>query len=295
MATITASDVKELRRKTGAGMMECKKALVSAEGDVAKAEEFLAKAGQKKVAKAASRVAAEGVMFVKSHAGKAAMVEINCETDFAAKDSSFNALGDEVVALALANNVTEVDALLKEKLASGNTVEEESAGLTARIGEKISLRRVCIKEASEGEYISHYRHGTRIGSVVILRADSNAEELARDVALHVAGMKPDYIGMEDVPADVLAKEKDIFLAQVKDSGKPANIIEKMIEGKLNKHFANYCLLLQPFVKDGDITVSELLAKAKASVVSFERLEVGEGIEKVETNFAEEVMAQAKGV
>lgn len=288
---VTAALVKELRERTGAGMMECKKALVETGGDMDDAIEFLRKSGLAQADKKASRVAAEGkiALAVGDGGREAVMVEVNCETDFVAKDDGFNAFAAAVARNALTANPADVEALMSTKI-DGATVEEARQALISRIGENIQVRRF-IRMASEGA-LGAYVHGGRIGVLVDLAGGD--EDLARDLAMHVAAMNPEFIAVDDVPAPVLAHEKEILAAQVADSGKPAEIIEKMVEGRLRKHLAGITLLGQPFVKDGDLTVAKLLQQNGASVKRFNRLAVGEGIEKKRENFADEVMQQVTG-
>ena len=289
---ITAALVKELRERTGAGMMECKKALVETDGDIDKAIENMRKSGQAKAAKKAGRVAAEGIILIKTAEDKktAAILEINCETDFVARDENFVGFANKVVDVALANKINDVEALNAAEL-DGATVEETRANLVAKIGENMNVRRVKIIESAEG-LLGSYRHGDRIGVVVELKGGD--EELARDIAMHVAAVKPDYIRADEIPADVMDKEKEIFTAQALESGKPAEIVEKMIGGRMNKFAAEISLMGQPFVKEPSQTVEKLLKSKQADVVSFVRFEVGEGIEKKEEDFASEVMAQVRG-
>ena len=288
---VTAALVKELRERTGAGMMECKKALVETGGDLEAAVEHLRKSGLAQADKKASRVAAEGkIALARSEDGRAAvMVEVNCETDFVAKDENFNAFADAVAQQALENASSDVDALSALAL-NGGTVEEARQALVAKIGENIQVRR--LQRTSTDGTLGAYVHGGKIGVLVDL-ADGD-EELARDLAMHVAALSPAYVSEDDVPAEVIAKEKDILVAQAEDSGKPPEIIEKMVTGRLRKHLAGITLLGQPFVKDGDVTVAKLLKQHGAAVNGFNRLAVGEGIEKEESNFADEVMQQVAG-
>ncbi len=287
---VTAAMVKELRERTGAGMMECKKALVETGGDLDAAIEHLRKSGLAKADKKASRVAAEGkIEMAQADDGQSAvMVEINCETDFVAKDENFGRFAAAVAAAALDPAVTDVEALGASAI-EGGTVEEARQALVAKLGENIQVRRF---ERAAGDAIGAYVHGGRIGVLVALEGGS--EEVARDVAMHIAALNPGYVSVDDVPADVVAKEKEILVAQARDSGKPDNIIEKMVEGRLRKYLAENTLHGQPFVKDGDITVGKLLDQHGAKVAGFSRLEVGEGIEKEESNFADEVMQQVQG-
>ncbi len=287
--TITASQVKELRERSGAGMMECKKALVETGGDIEAAIEHLRKSGLAKADKKAGRIAAEGVIVEAADAHSAVLVEINCETDFVAKDENFRSFADAVAKSAL--SVDAVEALLGAELEAGETVETRRQQLVAKLGENIQIRRFE-RVSADGGPIGAYIHGGRIGVLVALQGGSEA--LARDIAMHVAALNPQFVDADAVPADVLEKEKDILRAQAQDSGKPAEIIEKMIVGRLNKHLAEITLLGQPFVKDSDQTVGQLVKTAGAKVLGFVRLEVGEGIEKQESDFAAEVMQQARG-
>ena len=288
--SISASMVKELRERTGAGMMECKKALVEANGDIDAAAEILRKSGQAKADKKASRVAADGRIVIAQEAGKAVIAEVNSETDFVAKDENFVAFAEAVAALALASGTTDVEAFAGEKLADGRTVEEARTELIQKVGENIGVRR--IETVAADGVIASYSHGARIGVVVAL--DGGDEDLARDVAMHVAAMNPQYVSEADVPAETLENERRILTEQAQDSGKPAEIIEKMVTGRVNKFLKEITLLGQPFVKDDSLTVGKLLDGASASIVACVRFEVGEGIEKKEDNFVEEVMAQVKG-
>jgi elongation factor Ts len=288
---VTAALVKELRERTGAGMMECKKALVETGGDLEGAIEFLRKSGLAQADKKSSRIAAEGkiALAVADGGREAVMVEVNCETDFVAKDDGFNAFAEAVARNALTASPADVEALMTTKI-GGATVEEARQALISKIGENVQVRRF-VRMASEGA-LGAYVHGGRIGVLVDLAGGDT--DLARDLAMHVAAMNPEFISADDVPAEVMAHEKEILAAQVADSGKPAEIIEKMVEGRLRKHLAGITLLGQPFVKDGDLTVAKLLQQNGASVKRFDRLAVGEGIEKKQGNFADEVMQQVTG-
>jgi elongation factor Ts len=288
---VTAAMVKELRERTGAGMMECKKALVETDGDLEIAIEFLRKSGLAQADKKASRVAAEGkIALALADGGKqAVMVEVNCETDFVAKDVNFIAFADAVAVNALNEAPADVDALMTTSINSGS-VEEARQALISKIGENIQVRRF-VRESTEGT-LGAYVHGGKIG--VLVDVSGGDEELARDLAMHIAALNPEYVSADDVPADIIAREKDILIAQAESSGKPPEIIEKMVVGRLRKHLSGITLLGQPFVKDGDITVAKLLEQKSASVNGFDRLAVGEGIEKKEENFADEVMQQVSG-
>ncbi len=287
--SITAAQVKELRERTGAGMMECKKALVETGGDMEAAIDHLRKTGLAKADKKASRVAAEGAVVYAGNDNNAVLVEINCETDFVASDENFRNFANQVVDKAL--EVESIEALREAELGSGETVEATRQHLVAKLGENIQVRRM-VRMAVGDNVVGNYIHGGRIGVLVALSGGS--EELARDLAMHIAALNPAYIDADAVPGETLEKEKEILRAQAEDSGKPPEIIEKMIGGRLNKRLAEITLTGQPFVKDGDVTVGKLLSQQEAKVVAFERIEVGEGIEKEETDFAAEVMQQARG-
>ncbi|MFZ5661942.1 MAG: translation elongation factor Ts [Pseudomonadota bacterium] len=290
MAEITASLVKELRERTGAGMMECKKALTETAGDIDAAAEWLRKQGLAKADKKASRVAAEGRIAVAQSEGKAVLVEINSETDFVAKDSNFLAFAEAVAQAALASGVQDVEALKQAKIASGETVEEARAAVVAKVGENVQVRRMV--RVDSANHVAAYVHGGRIGVLVELKGGDM--ELARGIAMHVAAMNPPYNKASDVPAEFIAKEKEIELAKMseKDKAKPADILEKIISGKLNKIVSENTLYGQPYVMDTNQSVEQVLKAAGADVVGFKRLAVGEGIEKQADDFAAEVMKQA---
>lgn len=289
---VTAAQVKELRERTGAGMMECKKALEATQGDIQLAVEELRKSGRAKADKKAGRVAAEGAIFVKAtQDGKSVlMLEINSETDFVARDENFVAFSNAVAGAALASQCADVTALANTVLAdSGSTVEEARKALVAKVGENINVRRlVCVKA---NHPVGTYLHGNRIGVVVELDVDN--AELAKDIAMHIAASKPLVVSPDEVPADIVAKEKEIFMAQAAGSGKPQEIIEKMVGGRIKKFLDEVSLLGQPFVKDPNMTISALLNKHRAKVVAFTRFEVGEGIEKETEDFVEAVMSQVQ--
>ena len=285
MAEITASLVKELRERTGAGMMECKKALVENNGDIDAAAEWLRKSGLAKADKKADRVAAEGKIGMAQGPGKAVLVEVNSETDFVAKDANFTGFVDQVAQAALDAN--DIEALKAAKI-GGETVEATRAAVIAKVGENVQLRRMA--RVDSGDNIAAYVHGGRIGVLVELKGGN--EELARGIAMHIAAMNPPYISPAHVPAEFVEREKEIALAQVKDSGKPQEILEKMISGKIAKTVSEITLTGQPYVLNTDQTVEAALKAAGAEVVRFERLAVGEGIEKVQEDYAAEVMKQA---
>jgi elongation factor Ts len=288
---VTASMVKELRERTGAGMMECKKALVETNGDLEAAAEHLRKSGLAQADKKASRIAADGKIALASSddGNEVVMVEINCETDFVAKDANFLAFTNPVTATALSNGSTDVEALMATEF-NGASLELARQALVSKIGENIQVRRITRLVSSNN--IGSYVHGGRIGALIDL--EGGDKELAHDIAMHVAALNPEYIDVDDVPADVLEKEKQFLISQAADSGKPADIIEKMVSGRMRKHLSAITLLGQDFVKDGDVTVAQLLKQNNASVKGITRLAVGEGIEKKEDNFADEVMQQVKG-
>lgn len=290
---ITAGMVKELREMTGAGMMDCKKALAETDGDMDAAIEFLRKKGMAGADKKAGRVAAEGVIAIaiSDDKKKAVITEVNCETDFVAKGDEFKDFANEIAQIALAKGTTDIEALMGETMANGKTIDERRRELIAKIGENMTVRRVELVETS-GQ-IGQYQHGEKIGVVVDMTGGN--EELARDVAMHVAALKPTAVSADDVDQELVEKERKFQIEQAQESGKPMEIIEKMIEGRMRKFLQDITLLGQPFVKDSDQTVEKLLKANDASVSGFIRLEVGEGIEIEETNFADEVAAAAKAV
>ena len=286
---ITADAVKQLRERTGAGMMECKKALVETKGDLDAAADLMRKQGLAKADKKASRVAAEGVIVVEksSDARTAALVEINCETDFVAREQDFRGFSQSVAALALSARPASLEALLAAQLPGGETVDERRRALIAKIGENISVRRFTVL-TSEG-HLGAYVHGTRIGALVAVKGGDAA--LAHDLAMHVAASNPKYLSQAQIPADVVAKERAILTEQAQGEGKPADIVAKMVEGRLRKSLGEITLAGQAFVKDPDVTIEKLLKNAKAEVTAYERFEVGSGIEKKQEDFVAEVMAQ----
>ncbi|HEY0503547.1 MAG TPA: translation elongation factor Ts [Lysobacter sp.] len=290
MAEITASLVKELRERTGAGMMECKKALTENNGDIDAAAEWLRKSGLAKADKKADRVAAEGRIAVAQDGGKAVLVEINSETDFVAKDENFLAFANSVAQAALASGAADVEGLKAAKLASGETVEETRAAAIAKLGENIQIRRMA-RVNSTGN-VAAYVHGGKIG--VLVEVTGGDADLARGLAMHIAAMNPPHNKAADVPAEFVAKEKEIELAKMseKDKAKPAEILEKIISGKIAKIVNEVTLYGQPYVLDTNQTVEQVLKAAGADVVGFQRLVVGEGIEKVVEDYAAEVMKQA---
>jgi elongation factor Ts len=293
---VTAEAVKALRERTGAGMMECKKALVEANGDLEAAAEAMRKSGLAKADKKAGRIAAEGVVVIERSADgrSAALVEVNSETDFVAREKDFQAFAQDVARLALAVQPADLEALLAAKLPSGKSVEETRRELIARIGENIGVRRFEIVKGAAP--LATYLHGSRIGTVVALEGGDDA--LGRDLAMHVAAINPTYLSADDVPAEQVERERAIFIAQAaadpKLAGKPQDVLAKASEGKLRKFLGEITLLGQPFVKDDKQSVAQVLKAAGAKVTRYVRYEVGAGIEKKQENFAEEVMAQVRG-
>ena len=291
---ITAALVKELRGRTGSGMMECKKALVASNGDVEVAIEEMRKSGLAKADKKSDRVAAEGVIVIKTSADgkKAIMLEINSETDFAVKAEDFSVFVDLLSAKVLEAQPVDLNALMALTLNDASeSVEIVRQALVAKIGENIQIRRFELMSNADG-VIGSYCHGNRIGTMVNLTGGDEA--LAKDIAMHVAASRPQAVSAADLPAELLEKERDIVATQAKDSGKPEAIIEKMVEGRMKKFVNEISLMGQAFVKDPDLTIEQLVKKSDATVNAFACFEVGEGIEKAEDNFAEEVMAQARG-
>ena len=291
---VTASQVKELRERTGAGMMECKKMLVETDGDIDLAIENMRKSGLAKADKKVSRVAAEGVVSIATadDGSRGVMVEVNSETDFVAKADEFVEFVDQIAATVLAESPIDVAALADLNLVGGSTtVELRRQELIAKLGENMTVRRFSVVD-SNGGVIGYYSHGGRIGVMTALQGGD--ENLAKDVSMHVAALKPLALSEDDISAEALAKEKEIFSAQAAESGKPENIIEKMVIGRMKKFVNEVTLLGQSFVKDPDLTISQLMDKSSAKIIDFARLEVGEGIEKKEENFADEVMSQIKG-
>lgn len=291
---ISAALVKELRERTGAGMMECKKALEASNADIEAAIEELRKSGATKAGKKAGRIAAEGavVITVSPDNKRGTMIEINSETDFVARDANFTSFVKAVGETALQNHIADVAALSAAKLqGQGKSVEEARLELVTKVGENVQIRRIQAS-GSQAAYVGSYIHGSRIG--VMVELDTANEELARDIAMHIAASRPIVVSPDNVPQDLIDKEKEIYTAQAATSGKPADIIEKMVVGRLKKFLDEVSLTGQPFVKDPDMTVGTLLAKNKAKVLAFHRYEVGEGIEKVVEDFKEAVMSQAQG-
>lgn len=290
--SISSELVRQLRERTGAGMMECKKYLIATNGDIEAAITEMRIAGQAKADKKADRVAAEGIVITARTAdGRTAiMLEINSETDFVARDENFTNFANAVADAALNSSVTTIDELSSLILSSGLSIEQARQELVAKIGENIKLRRLERMHCGDG-VVGYYLHGSRIGVMVALR--NGDDVLAKDIAMHIAASKPIVVSRDQVSAEVIENEREIFTAQAKESGKPQEIIDKMIEGRINKFIDEVSLLGQPYVKNPDIKVAQLLKEKNADVVAFIRYEVGEGIEKKEDNFVEEVMAQVR--
>lgn len=291
MTAITAELVKKLRERTGAAMMACKKALEEAKGNEELAVDILRKSGEIKAAKRAGKIAAEGTIAVATSADKktAFMAEINCETDFVARDASFLAFAEMVAKKGLEARATTVDAVLA--LSTGtSTIEQARLELVSTIGENVQIRRVTLL-SSEG-MVGHYTHSNRIG--VLVAIDKDHAEVGKDIAMHVAAFNPQSLSSDDVPKEIVDREREIYLSQAKESGKPMEILEKMVAGRLNKFLKESSLLGQPFLKNGEITVEDCLKSHQVKVKQFVRFEVGEGIEKETKNFADEVMSQVQG-
>ena len=284
---ISAKLVKDLRDRTGAGMMECKKALVESNGDIEIAIENMRKAGQAKADKKSSRVAAEGVIKINISGDKkfATLLEVNSETDFVAKDENFAKFCNDISELSVRENIANLNELLSASYGKTN-VEEARLQLISKVGENVQIRRY---EKLSSSNFGYYLHGTKIGVLVSLECEN--ENLAKDIAMHIAAMKPLAVSQDGINKELVEKEEEIFLAQAKESGKPENIINKMVEGKVKKFYEENTLLSQKFVKNSDISIKELLSNEKNSVLLFKRYEVGEGIEKKSENFADEVMSQ----
>lgn len=290
MADITAGMVKELRERTGLGMMECKKALEEAGGDMKKAEDLLRIKSGAKAGKMAGRVAAEGAIgvYISADGKLGALVEVNCETDFVAKDANFAGFVKSVAELAAVKGVTDVDVLAKTEMSPGQTVEAARQALVMKLGENMSVRRIAVHKA-KGK-LAHYLHGTKIG--VMLDLEGGDDVLGKDLSMHIAASKPISVSKDQVAADLISREREIARARALESGKPANLIDKIVEGSVQKYLAEVTLLGQAFVKDDKVTVEKLLASKGARVNAFTLFIVGEGIEKKSSDFAAEVAAQA---
>ena len=286
--TIKAIHVKKLREITNAGMMDCKKALIESDGDFEKAKRILKEKGQSKADSKSGRTTAQGLVVIESNEDQAVILEVNCETDFAAKDNLFTEFVDRIASLILQNDLDDMEQLEKQKLDDFENVEEYRKFAISKLGENITVRR--FKRIDLDGILGRYIHGSKIASLVLLDCDDSAE-LAKDIAMHVAASKPEYISNSDIPEEVIMEESRIHRAQVKREGKPKEIIDKIVDGKLKKQFDQLTLMGQEYVKDPDITVEKLLEDQDASVKSFIRYEVGEGIELDQINFADEVKAQ----
>ena len=293
MAEIRAAQVKALRERTGAGMMDCKKALVAAGGDLEAAVEAMRKSGLAAADRKAGRIAAEGLVVIEDDGLRSAMVEVNCETDFVAREDDFRDFARAVARQALADAPADVAALGALPLEGGATVDERRRELVARIGENIEVRRLCLLDAPSGGCVAGYSHGGRIGVQVALEAREEPAATGKDVAMHVAASRPLAVDESELPAGVVASERAIIEAQAAKSGKPPAIVEKIVTGRMRKFTSDSTLLGQPFVKDPDVTVGKYLAGRGAVVRGFVRYEVGEGIERREDDFVSEVMAQVR--
>ncbi|PRR92491.1 translation elongation factor Ts [Bacillus sp. NMCN1] len=290
---ITAQLVKELRQKTGAGMMDCKKALTETDGDIDKAIDLLREKGIAKAAKKADRIAAEGLTLIKTDGNTGVILEVNSETDFVAKNEGFQSLLNELADHLLAAKPATIEEAHASKMENGSTVEEHITSAIAKIGEKITLRRFSVITKEDNAAFGSYLHmGGRIGVLAVLNGTTD-EELARDIAMHVAAVNPKYISRDQVSEEEANREREVLTQQALQEGKPENIVAKMVEGRLNKFFEEICLLDQAFVKNPDEKVKQVVAAKNASVQTYVRYEVGEGIEKRQDNFAEEVMSQVK--
>ena len=290
---ISAKLVKELREKTGAGMMDCKKALTETEGDIDKAVDFLREKGIAKAAKKSDRIAAEGLVHVEQKGNEAAIVEINSETDFVARNEGFQELVKEIAIQVLETKAETVEALLETKLPNGKSVDERMKEAISTIGEKLSIRRFAVRTKSDNDAFGSYLHmGGRIGVLSVVEGTDDSDA-AKDVAMHIAAINPKYVSSEQVSEDEIAHEKDVLKQQALNEGKPENIVEKMVEGRLRKYLQEICAVDQNFVKDPDQTVEGFLKSKGGKLVDFVRYEVGEGMEKREENFADEVKGQMK--
>ena len=286
--TIKAIDVKKLREDTNAGMMDCKKALIESDGDFEKAKTILKEKGQSKADSKSDRTTAQGIVVIQSNEDHAVILEVNCETDFAAKDNLFTEFVDRIASLILHNNLDDMEQLDKQKSDDFESVEEYRKFTISKLGENITIRR--FRRISLDGILGRYIHGSKIASLVLLDYDDSVE-LAKDIAMHVAASKPEYISNTDIPEEVIKEETRILRVQLEQEGKPEEIIDKIVDGKLKKQFDQLTLMGQEYVKDPDITVEKLLKDQDASVKSFIRYEVGEGIELDQVNFADEVKAQ----
>ncbi|HDL9201270.1 TPA: elongation factor Ts [Staphylococcus aureus] len=293
MATISAKLVKELREKTGAGMMDCKKALTETDGDIDKAIDYLREKGIAKAAKKADRIAAEGLVHVETKGNDAVIVEINSETDFVARNEGFQELVKEIANQVLDTKAETVEALMETTLPNGKSVDERIKEAISTIGEKLSVRRFAIRTKTDNDAFGAYLHmGGRIGVLTVVEGSTD-EEAARDVAMHVAAINPKYVSSEQVSEEEINHEREVLKQQALNEGKPENIVEKMVEGRLRKYLQEICAVDQDFVKNPDVTVEAFLKTKGGKLVDFVRYEVGEGMEKREENFADEVKGQMK--
>jgi len=291
---VTAQMVKELREKTGAGMMDCKKALVQVDGDMDAAIDFLREKGLSSAAKKADRIAAEGTTFILEEGNEAVLVEVNAETDFVAKNEGFQVLVKELASYLLATKPASVEVALESTMENGLTVADHISNAIAKIGEKITLRRFEIATKTDADSFGPYLHmGGRIGVLTVVEGTTDSS-VAKDVAMHVAALNPKYITHDQISQEEIDHERKVLTEQALNEGKPENIVAKMVEGRLRKYFEEICVLDQPFVKNPDQKVGDFVKAAGGTLKSFVRYEVGEGIEKREDNFAEEVMNQVKG-
>lgn len=293
MATISAKLVKELREKTGAGMMDCKKALTETDGDIDKAIDYLREKGIAKAAKKADRIAAEGLVHVETKGNDAVIVEINSETDFVARNEGFQELVKEIANQVLDTKAETVEALMETTLPNGKSVDERIKEAISTIGEKLSVRRFAIRTKTDNDAFGAYLHmGGRIGVLTVVEGSTD-EEAARDVAMHIAAINPKYVSSEQVSEEEINHEREVLKQQALNEGKPENIVEKMVEGRLRKYLQEICAVDQDFVKNPDVTVEAFLKSKGGKLVDFVRYEVGEGMEKREENFADEVKGQMK--
>ncbi|HCY7730890.1 TPA: elongation factor Ts [Staphylococcus aureus] len=293
MATISAKLVKELREKTGAGMMDCKKALTETDGDIDKAIDYLREKGIAKAAKKADRIAAEGLVHVETKGNDAVIVEINSETDFVARNEGFQELVKEIANQVLDKKAETVEALMETTLPNGKSVDERIKEAISTIGEKLSVRRFAIRTKTDNDAFGAYLHmGGRIGVLTVVEGSTD-EEAARDVAMHIAAINPKYVSSEQVSEEEINHEREVLKQQALNEGKPENIVEKMVEGRLRKYLQEICAVDQDFVKNPDVTVEAFLKTKGGKLVDFVRYEVGEGMEKREENFADEVKGQMK--
>ncbi|HDJ2610191.1 TPA: elongation factor Ts [Staphylococcus aureus] len=293
MATISAKLVKELRKKTGAGMMDCKKALTETDGDIDKAIDYLREKGIAKAAKKADRIAAEGLVHVETKGNDAVIVEINSETDFVARNEGFQELVKEIANQVLDTKAETVEALMETTLPNGKSVDERIKEAISTIGEKLSVRRFAIRTKTDNDAFGAYLHmGGRIGVLTVVEGSTD-EEAARDVAMHIAAINPEYVSSEQVSEEEINHEREVLKQQALNEGKPENIVEKMVEGRLRKYLQEICAVDQDFVKNPDVTVEAFLKTKGGKLVDFVRYEVGEGMEKREENFADEVKGQMK--